>query len=179
MSVDVYSYFENPLRPSIEVLQYIMNKYYNLKNLVIEKDKYCKPSFKNRPDIHFSISHSHGKLVIAICNKNIAIDIQDYKNIDYPKIIPKILSEDEKNQVKDLESFFELWTKKECLMKYTGKGLTLDLPKYSTNKKIKDYEFKITKYENYILCLLKPINYQIKYIKINSQDLDKEGLTNE
>lgn len=179
MFVNIYYFYEKPLRPSSEVLKYIMSKYYNLKNIEIIKDKYYKPSIKNRPDIHFSISHSNGKLVIAICDKNIAIDIQDYKSIDYLKIINKILSEDEKKYVKDLDTFFDIWTKKECLMKYTGKGLTLDLPKYSTNKKIKDYEYIIKKYDKYILCLLKPTNYKINYIKIDIKDMDKGGIINE
>lgn len=92
-----------------------------------------KPYFKDRPDIHFSISHSGVFAAAAFSDGDIGIDIEEIKETDF-KIAKRFFAEDEYNYLENItdknlrnREFYRLWTLKESFMKITGKGMQLPL----------------------------------------------------
>jgi 4'-phosphopantetheinyl transferase len=80
--------------------------------------------------IKFNVSHSNGRIAIAFCfgNGEIGIDIEKIKKpFDYQLIIDHYFSKKEQQYILSEQHFYELWTRKEALLKVTGIGLTKDL----------------------------------------------------
>ena len=72
---------------------------------------------------HFSISHSHDIILVAISNKPVGVDIECLlDNRDYLSLKEKTLRKDE--PCDDAMTFLRYWTKKEAYFKYS------DLDKY-------------------------------------------------
>ncbi len=87
-----------------------------------------KPYLENRPDCHFSISHTDGLVAVALSENSVGVDVESVKPID-PKLCERFFSQSEQDYVfmKETEvdqRFFEVWTKKEAFAKYTGLGLS-------------------------------------------------------
>ena len=81
-----------------------------------EKHRNEKPYFKDYPFVRFSVSHS-GSLVVGI-------DVEEIKEKPYGRIVERNFTAGEAAEVKDLESFLKVWTKKEAYLKLTGDGLS-------------------------------------------------------
>ncbi len=107
-----------------------------------EKEMTCgtyenqKPYFKNRPDIHFSVSHSGAFAAAAFSDGEIGIDIEEIKESDL-KIAKRFFAEDEYSYLENTadnnlrnHEFYRLWTLKESFMKITGKGMQLPLDSF-------------------------------------------------
>ena len=104
----------------------------------IESKDNQKPYVKNL-ELDFNISHSDNLCCIAIANSPdliIGIDIEIIKKIkDFKQIARNYMSGNEQNYILDREiseenkqlRFMEIWTRKEALLKMTGKGLVNDL----------------------------------------------------
>ena len=93
-----------------------------LKNKYV-KDYYIRKDGKPVSDsTYFSVSHSFGVVVIVLNDKSIGIDIEQERKID-DKMIDYISSKEEKAYIVDKESFFEVWTSKESLLKSLGIGI--------------------------------------------------------
>ena len=72
---------------------------------------------------HFSISHSHDVIMVAISNKPVGVDIECLlDNRDYLSLKERTLTKDE--PCDDPMTFLKYWTKKEAYFKYS------DLDKY-------------------------------------------------
>ena len=97
---------------------------------------YGKPILLSNPRIHFNISHSGNYVVCAIGDKPLGIDIEVIKPIDL-KIANRFFSADEIEYIFNSQDdfmtnrFYEIWTKKECRIKWEGKGLSIPLPSFS------------------------------------------------
>ncbi len=87
-----------------------------------------KPYLANRPDLHFSITHSDKWVFFAISDSEIGIDAQAPRKV-CPRLAARSLSPDELAWVKeDTEPrFTRLWTMKEAYLKYTGTGLSVPI----------------------------------------------------
>ncbi len=81
-----------------------------------------KPYTNN--NVHFSISHSKNYWICAVSKTNIGIDIQKKVNLNYLKISERFFSSNERQYVMKHgeDAFFQIWTRKEALAKYTGDG---------------------------------------------------------
>lgn len=101
---------------------YSNNKY---KEPIIARGEYGKPYFENIP-IYFSISHTCDIWTCLMADFKVGIDIQISKNLDYEKIAKRFFSKEEAIFVREngKKSFFEIWTRKEAFVKYTGKGFS-------------------------------------------------------
>lgn len=99
---------------------YTNNKY---DNPIIKRGEYGKPFFENIP-VCFSISHSGEIWVCLMSDFNVGVDIQIYKNVRYEKLAQRFFTKNEAEYIKKqgTKSFFEVWTKKEAFVKYTGNG---------------------------------------------------------
>ena len=94
-----------------------------------EKHRNEKPYFKDYPFVRFSVSHSGSLVVVAMAETEVGIDVEEIKEKPYGRIVERKRSSDkfrfvEAAEVKDLESFLKVWTKKEAYLKLTGDGLS-------------------------------------------------------
>lgn len=134
-------------------------------------NEYGKPFLKNHNNIYFNISHCKNAVVCAVSEKNIAVDIMDYRKI-HSNVINRVCSESEKsmlslsqNQTKD---FIKLWTMKECYSKLLGKGLSMDFSKITADIP-ECQKFRYIENEKYMLACSEISNY--KLIKPTLQQL--------
>lgn len=91
-----------------------------------------KPYFKDIP-LHFSVSHSEKRVILAVSDRNIGADIQFIapRNTD---IANRYFTEAECAYIgDDLARFYEIWTKKEAYGKWEGTGLSAALKVDVTN----------------------------------------------
>lgn len=99
----------------------------------IQYGKVGKPFLTNSP-VQFNISHSHQMVVCAIADTfPIGIDIEYRKPIDIADFKFQ-MTECEWTAIHtandQLAAFYQYWTKKEAVMKATGKGFTLPLQSF-------------------------------------------------
>lgn len=108
-----------------------------------------KPYLKEYPDFHFNISHSDDLVAVAFSNTPVGVDIEKLRDVNL-KIAKRYFAEDEKQFVKDSESFFYVWTRKEALLKQTGEGIRKELSSFSV---LENKNIKTIKQDNYILSV--------------------------
>jgi 4'-phosphopantetheinyl transferase len=92
---------------------------------------YGKPFIADFPNLHFNLSHSNKKTLIAVSRQQIGIDIEYFDTrIDYFGIVKHFFSAEECDFIKNQKNclakrkiFFKLWTQKEALLKALGLGL--------------------------------------------------------
>ena len=86
-----------------------------------------KPFLADNPNINFNMSHSREWTLIAIAGSAIGTDVEYVKqNFNYKPLLSEIFNTSEISYITENESlnrFFKLWTRKEALVKITGKGL--------------------------------------------------------
>ncbi len=79
--------------------------------------------------LYFNISHSGSYVVCAISKREVGVDIQEHKSLDYMKTAQRFFAKEEKRVLKDaqpqegLELFYRLWTRKEAYGKMLGEGV--------------------------------------------------------
>ena len=73
-----------------------------------------KPRF-SKGDAHFSLSHSHGVLMLGISHSEIGVDIEKIRPVN----VEKFDFVDADNE----RDFFRKWTERESWLKFTGVGL--------------------------------------------------------
>ena len=87
-----------------------------------------KPGLKEG-GICFSLSHSGNYGVCAVYHKEVGIDIERLREVS-PHLVANICTELEKRALEGMDdtqrqdSFFKIWTAKECYLKYLGAGLS-------------------------------------------------------
>lgn len=93
-----------------------------------------KPYIKDREDFHYNLSHSGRYVVIAWGGAEVGVDVQQQDAaVNMEAIAGRFFTADEQAYIgTDLLRFYEIWTKKESYLKYTGKGLQTDLRSFST-----------------------------------------------
>lgn len=105
------------------------------KTDAVSYGKYGKPFLRNT-DFYFSLSHSGAYAVCAYADFPIGADLQKIKQ-EIPRHTGKIFSEEERDffsaldEKQKAEQFFRLWTRKESLLKWDGRGLHLPMQKIS------------------------------------------------
>lgn len=78
-----------------------------------------------------NVSYSGDWILLAVATSEIGVDTEQINpHFNYREIIRQVFNEEEVNYINDKlspEQFFLLWTRKEALLKATGKGLDDDL----------------------------------------------------
>ena len=86
-------------------------------------DSKGKPVLQGHPDIHFSLSHCHEAVAVALSDHPIGIDIETTRQYS-PEIAPCVMNDDEIRQIEASAqpevTFTRLWTMKESYYKLTG-----------------------------------------------------------
>lgn len=104
-------------------------------------NEHGKPYLADRPDIHFSISHTKNAILVAISNAPIGVDVEHVR-LPSDGLIEKTMNPDEQALINNASSsclevdclqgeraatFTSLWTKKEAVLKLLGTGILDDL----------------------------------------------------
>lgn len=93
----------------------------DVKSAVIARLENGKPVFRNLP-YYFNISHSCGRAVCALCDKEVGVDIEfTKKKRNFELIADNFFSEGERERFyasknRQLE-FYRIWTRKEAVLK--------------------------------------------------------------
>ena len=97
--------------------------------LCIAKGECGKPYFENAPWLHFSVSHSGGLWVCALCRYDVGIDIEQHAARDHAALSRRFFHPNEIEYTRrgGTEAFYSVWTAKESYVKLTGTGLSRDL----------------------------------------------------
>ncbi|MCQ2128354.1 MAG: 4'-phosphopantetheinyl transferase superfamily protein [Bacteroidaceae bacterium] len=78
-------------------------------------------------DMHFSISHCKQGIAVAVSKRPIGIDIESFREAD-EALINMTMNADEARQIRTsptpTQTFIELWTRKEAVLKLRGTGIT-------------------------------------------------------
>ena len=119
-------------------------------------NEYGKPISNNK---YFNISHSDGYIALAIDQVPVGIDIENIRNAE-EDLRNYISNDEEKKYIHDDESFFEVWTNKEALVKANGNGInqkintiqSLPLNAIRTYDN-KTYFNKTIKYQNLVITV--------------------------
>ena len=143
------------------LLQDALNSEYGIKAMkpeFIYNDK-GKPLLKEHPDIHFSLSHCHDAATLAIDDRPVGIDIENYNH--YSEDVARTVMSDE--EMRDIlfsphpaVAFTRLWTMKESLFKLTGDDHGGDIAHMLVETSA--FEFTTFDYPDYLLttCQHKP-----------------------
>ncbi|HEX7140823.1 MAG TPA: 4'-phosphopantetheinyl transferase superfamily protein [Vicinamibacterales bacterium] len=95
------------------------------------RTEHGKP-FLLESDLHFSLSHSHDFIAIAVAHAPVGIDVERIRpEVETSEIASRYFRPDEvqwiANQRQRDLAFFQLWTLKEAIIKADGRGLSLPL----------------------------------------------------
>ena len=95
------------------------------EQLRFEYGRYGKPYLKDE-SLQFSLSYTHGAYIIALSGGEIGADIERLRAAK-PHVAARCFTDTENSYLSaDMalfdQRFYELWTKKEAYLKYTGEG---------------------------------------------------------
>ena len=113
----------------INDLKMILVRDYGLKqnDLEFSENQYGKPYLINNK-VYFNVSHSGKLVVIAISKEEVGVDIEIIQSRKYrDEIVLRTFNEKEKEiyeEHKNIDYFYEVWTKKEAYVKLIGTGIT-------------------------------------------------------
>lgn len=116
----------------------------------IIKDKKGKPFLKDN-NLFINISHSYECVYIALCERNLGIDIEYINKYDsndkIDRLKRKVFNDYDYEEYTNDLSFIRTWTIKEAFLKYIGIGLVNDLENIEIDYKNKSVSYK--EYKNY------------------------------
>ncbi|WP_448701606.1 4'-phosphopantetheinyl transferase family protein [Mucilaginibacter sp. AW1-3] len=117
-------------------LRILLSRYLktDAKTIVFESGPNRKPFVKNTGglDIHYNTTHSGDDVLIAIAAMPVGIDVENLEPMfPYQDILEHTFNRQEISVIDEsenpLETFYRLWTRKEALLKATGKGIDDDM----------------------------------------------------
>lgn len=125
------------------ILRWLLSKYCNCnqKKIIYNYNAFNKPALNNNHNIHFNLSHSSHRAVIAITrNSPIGIDIEFIQTKPIlDDLAKRFFSEQEYNEYKTIPQqqktlgFYNCWTSKEAFVKALGTGFTFPLKNFTVN----------------------------------------------
>jgi phosphopantetheinyl transferase len=103
------------------------------EGIIYDETTEGRPFLLNHPDMEIGISHSNGILSAYIGPVRAGIDIEYIrKKRDFTGISEMCFTNDEQREIYshdperesvDYQNFYRIWTRKEALLKFSGKGL--------------------------------------------------------
>lgn len=124
-----------------------------------------KPVLKEYPHIHFNLSHCKNGVLCVIDEKGpVGCDIEPQNRKVRESLLLKCCNEQEIEAIRNNpcpdQAFMRLWTRKEAVLKYTGQGLTQDLPSLLSDKLLETVELETFQEEDvfYSICQSRQMN---------------------
>ncbi|MFS4457075.1 4'-phosphopantetheinyl transferase family protein [Maribacter sp. 2304DJ31-5] len=98
------------------------------EDIFIQNDGNKKPYLASDPAMFFNLSHSGDRALIALGDRAMGVDVERIDSAyDYSQVLPQIFSETEIDELlkskNPLRIFYTFWTRKEAIVKATGKGI--------------------------------------------------------
>ncbi|MDR1467075.1 MAG: 4'-phosphopantetheinyl transferase superfamily protein [Oscillospiraceae bacterium] len=109
------------------LIKYIASRILNVSknSLIFLKNPNGKPFLKDFPKFCFNISHTNNAVVIFVSRTCVGIDVERIRKINF-KISDRFFHDEERKILsgspRKIDTFFEIWTKKESHVKYYGEG---------------------------------------------------------
>lgn len=147
-----------------------------LANAVISVNDFGKPIADN--GLHFNLSHSGEYVLFALSDKEIGCDIEKSRNINPEKLGKIVFCDNEMTEIKNFSDqkqyFFNLWTRKESLLKCIGKGFHQNSKSVDVSRNIckieeKIYHFRTWHREDYTISVCseyEAIPHNIEFIRL-------------
>lgn len=92
-----------------------------------------KPYLQDYP-FYFNLSHSGEYVFCAISDREVGVDIQQFRQVDEVRLTRRFFSEEEQkalercfNREEQRKLFYRLWTRKEAYGKLTGEGIVASM----------------------------------------------------
>ena len=112
------------------ILKFILSKHIGLhiRDIFFDIDDNKKPYLRGYDSIFFNVTHASDYAIIAIAKSPIGVDIEYInKEFDYKEILPNTFNKSEIEEINNGDdkhvAFYKLWTRKESIVKATGKGI--------------------------------------------------------
>jgi 4'-phosphopantetheinyl transferase len=145
-------------RAALHIL--LCNSLKNKKNK-LKYNKYGKPSIDKEPTpLHFNISHAENLALVAFSDYEIGIDVEFMRdNVNFVELAKRFFSQEEYTAVisqsptMQREVFFNIWSKKEAIIKAIGRGLSHPLNSFTVDWSKNEQLIAINDY-NYLLQTL-------------------------
>lgn len=108
------------------------------RSLVFVENEFGKPRLIDRPDIHFSLSHSQDQALLAVSEGlEIGADLERVRSVDHLGLARRYFHPHEVAAIeRDSDpqaAFFRIWTLKEAVVKALGTGLSLPLDEFEVS----------------------------------------------
>lgn len=110
-----------------------------------------KPVIVNPMGYYISVSHSAEIVGVVISDVEVGIDIEVIRDFNYDNLYGRFLSLNEKQEVKDKNSFFKVWVRKEAESKISGEGI-FSLRQRDTSAKFTDISKEISVFAGKEFC---------------------------
>jgi len=155
---------------SRSILRYLISAYLSIpaNNIVFGYTEHEKP-YLQFPEqaLQFNLSHSGNVAIYAFSlNYDVGIDIEKIKN-DYPVgIAERFFSQAENrylialNEAEKKQAFYQLWSRKEAIIKATGKGFSIPLSSFSVSPENKNEIIELNNQSWSLLSLDSLATYQ-------------------
>lgn len=120
-----------------------------------------KPSLEGLEGTHFNISHCSKAVALALHDAPVGIDVECRRKVSQP-LIDKACNDRERTEIAGSSdpamAFLRYWTCKESYTKYTGTGLTMDLPSIldTIPKGVVQHTFELPFIEGYLTTTTAP-----------------------
>lgn len=116
------------------LLDHGLHQLYGLREreITIAYGAHGKPYVKDRPEIHFNLSHSGDYVLAVFAPVEIGCDIQQtVQGTRNERIAGRFFTEAEQQALAAGMDFYRIWARKESYIKYTGDGMACDLRSFS------------------------------------------------
>ena len=111
------------------------------RSLIVVANEFGKPRLAHARPVHFSLSHSGGRAVLAICDAaEIGIDLELIRPIEHIDLARRYFHSNEvaaivgpPDAAVQSRAFFTIWTLKEAVVKALGSGLSIPLDSFDVS----------------------------------------------
>ncbi|MEL4106556.1 4'-phosphopantetheinyl transferase superfamily protein [Oscillospiraceae bacterium WX1] len=119
-------------------------------------DEMGKPVFEHLPNCHFNISHTKYAIAAIMSSQPVGVDVERVRDVDR-RVAETAFTGSELSWLDEAETencrqrFFEIWTKKEAVLKQSGKGLAGGLKTTDVTCLSNDLNISTFRFDAYVL----------------------------
>lgn len=158
-------------------LSLVLNKFPSALTFNISQNS--KPYLKHNPNIHFSLSHTEGCILLGISTVEIGVDVEKNQNPRFPMMqkyfhadeqsyVHSALSEQEKSK-----SFFQIWTRKEAFIKASDNQPKKELKEINTEHPSLNPNFTTRLYHSFIYSTYSKLPNKANPILLEERDITR------